>query len=136
MTKEQQTRVSLNVIMIAAAVASVLAVAAITLAVVNFGRVGAQVRRLDNVAQDNTVRLIASWEQRRQATRDSCDATEQLKADARLLLTFTGYPRGRLPQRRDHTGAVFAPADCNEIVEQRVPARTAPPGADRSIGLR
>lgn len=113
-----------------AAFAGTLAVAAMVLAVINFGNISSQVDRLDRLTQLQSQTISSNYSQRRVATLLSCLQIELLKSDARAVLTATGVDPGKLPMRKDASGRVFSPNDCARVVEDRVPASEAPPGTD------
>lgn len=113
-----------------AAFAGTLAVAAMILAVINFGSISAQVDRLDRLTKEQAATIASNYSQRRVATLLSCLQTELYKSDARTVLTVTGVDPDKLPMRKDGSGRVFAASDCTRIVEDRVPAADAPPGTD------
>lgn len=102
-------------IIAAAVIAGALACTAVVLSIIAF-------TRIDDQAND-------SWSQRRRATYSACRELERTKADARILLESYGITLEKLPLRPGGGAHVFAPGSCDQVVEERIPASSAPPGA-------
>jgi len=113
--RDRGLRGSTLVVVAGAIVAGALACTAVVLSIIAF-------TRIDNEASD-------AWAQRRRATYAACRELETTKSDARQLLRSYGIDPAKLPLRLDGRTHVFSAGDCDAVVEQRIPAATAPPGA-------
>lgn len=123
--RDRGLRGSTLVVVAGAIVAGALACTAVVLSIIAFTRIEREQRgqhRQDNQASD-------AWAQRRRATYAACRELETTKSDARQLLRSYGIDPAKLPLRLDGRTHVFSAGDCDQVVEQRIPAATAPPGA-------
>lgn len=102
------------------AIVGAVAVVAIVLAVVAYGRLDPSVTRIDGLTAENQVAIRALFAARRESILRSCESAEEIKRDTRRVLRTFGVTDRKLPVVDGRR--VFDPTDCRRRARELVPS--------------